>query len=405
MNNLEEIPKIFSENFPSNYINSVAYWGNFKESELHQKNEDGIQKLLHLDIDRGNTCSLCCPHCFRRDNNFDLNITENFLNDEEIIGYLKEAKALGLQSIKILGRGEPFEDSGFIGFLRKLKNLNIKTAIFTKGHVLGSNELIKKFNYQYGITDGNELALELKKLEVSILLGFNSFNNEMQNEFVGASHSKIHNYTELRNNALKLLIDNGFNDYISGQETKLAMIAAPIKPENINEIFSIYKWGRQRNIYVVSCPSNLSGKGINETERVNSIKDYIPNLINLYTKIYIWNIENKLQTLDDFIYSGVSLYPGCHPCNQTAAGMYLSLSGKVIRCPGRADMSSTFSEDIRKDGGIKNVWFNSENYKRAQGNGFNFHCPARDLANDENISSLPSNFYQKIFDNVLKHFS
>lgn len=402
MKNLELIPEIFSEQFPKNYINNVANWGNFSENELHQINKDGIQRLLHLDIDRGDICSLSCPHCYRRDDRFDLDIKNNFLKEEELLSYLKEAKTLGLKSIKILGRGEPLEDKGFIAFARKLKSLEIGLAVFTKGHVIGNDHMAKKFNSAYGINNGTDLVSELKRINVSILLGFNSFNKETQEKFVG---SKMKNYTDFRNRALNLLINAGFNDYKEGQVTKLAMVAAPIKPENIDEIFQIYEWGRRRNIYVVSCPSNLSGKGINETERVGHFKDYVPNLINLYTKIYIWNVENKLQTLDDFIYSGVSLYPGCHPCNQTAAGMYLTLSGKVIRCPGRADTSSTFSEDIRKDGELKNIWINSENYKRAQGEGFNFHCPARDLPNDENLSILSADFYQKIFDNVLKHFS
>ena len=409
---MKEIREIFPDKFPENYENNVAHWGNFSVNELHQTNPDGTQKLLHLDIDFGNSCRLDCPHCFRRDDRFDLNINKDFLKEEEILNYLKEAKSLGLQSVKFLGRGEPFENKDFIGFLRKLKDLKIKTSVFTKGHVIGDDELVKRYNSEYGINNGKELAEELEKLDVSVLLGFNSFDKEMQEKFINSGHSKIKNYTELRDNALKLLVDAGLNNYKEGKETRLAMIAAPIKPENIDEIFKIYEWSRRRNIYTVSCPSNLTGKGLDETERVSHSKDYISKLINLYTEIYIWNIENNLQTLEQFKKEGVALYPGCHPCNQTAAGMYMSLSGKVIRCPGRADEKSTFSKDIRKDGGIKDVWLKSENYKRAEGkikspekNDMNYHCPARDLPDDENEINLSSDFYKKIKENVLEHFN
>jgi len=184
---LKSIKVKFANKFPKNYKNTVAHWGNFAAEELHQTNADGTQKLLHLDIDLGNSCLLDCPHCFRRDDRFDSNIKQNFLKEDEILGYLKEAKTLGLQSVKFLGRGEPFENRNFIGFLRKLKDLGINASVFTKGHVIGSDDLARKFNSQYGINNGRELATELKRLDVSILLGFNSFNYEMQEKFVNAT--------------------------------------------------------------------------------------------------------------------------------------------------------------------------------------------------------------------------
>lgn len=401
---LNDIKVVFPGKFPKNYRNSVAHYGNFRTEELGQINPDGTYKLLHMDIDFGNNCMLDCPHCFRRDDRFDLNIKQKFLTEEEILNYLKEAKTLGLQTVKFLGRGEPFENKNFIGFLRKLYDLGIKASVFTKGHVIGNDQFVKKFNSQYGITNGEELAQELKKLDTSILLGFNSFDKNMQESFINSGNLKIKNYCELRDRALKFLVEAGLNDYHKGEETRLAMIAAPIKPENIDEITSIYEWGRRRNIYVLSCPSNLSGKGIDETERVSHFEDYIPNLINLYSKIYAWNIKNNLQTLEQFKKEDTSLYPGCHPCNQVATAMYLTLTGKVVRCPGRVDKESTFSNDIRQAGGIKKIWLESENYQRAKKGDFNCYCPARDLPNDDNIQSLPSNFYTKIREEVLKNF-
>ena len=412
---LDAISLVFGEGFPERYKNSVAHWGNFSREELHQKNEEGIEKLLHLDIDFGNSCSLRCPHCFRRDDRFDSSKDQSFLNEEEIKGYLLEAKKLGLKSVKFLGRGEPFENPKFLGFLEWLTNNEIHAAIFTKGHVIGSDELAIKYNSQYGINSGQDLADRLKELDVSILLGFNSFDKTMQENFIGNDQIKNREikdkYTEVRDTALIRLVKSGLNEYKKGEPTRLAMISAPIKPENIDEIFEIYQWGRKRNIYALSCPSTNSGKGIDETGRVRQHKEFITDLKNLYTKIYIWNIENNLMTLEEFKEEGVSLYPGCHPCTQTAAGMYLTLSGKVVRCPGRADKKSTFSEDIRKEG-LTNIWIHSENYRRAQGkikspegNGLNYHCPARDWEADNGQKSIPRGFYEDIKKRVIDYFS
>lgn len=392
---LREIPKVFGDRFPSSFKNNIANWGNSSKEELHQRNEDGTYKLTHLDIDFGNTCSLKCPHCFRRDSRFDVSGEEGFLKESELIGYIAEAQKIGLKDVKFLGRGEPFENPKFLGFIETLYNMGVKSAVFTKGHVLGSDELTSKYNAQHGITTGRELAERLKQLDTSVLLGFNSFNKELQEEFIGADLSNIKDYVELRDKALLNLVDAGLNKYVPNQETRLALIAAPIKPENVDEIFDIYEWGRRRNMYVLSCPSALSGKGIDESKRAEHHGEYVSKLKDLYVKINTWNIEKGLVSLDQFEEEGVSLYPGCHPCNQVANGMYLTLSGKVVRCPGRADAQSTFVEDIRKEPSLKSVWMNSENYRRAAGTGFNYHCPARDGY------TLDQKFYAEIKEKVL----
>ena len=400
---LNSIDVVFEDKFPKGYKNNVAHWGNFAKEDLHQKNTNGTYKLKHLDIDFGDYCSLRCPACFRRDDRVDCE--GNFLKEEEILSYLEEAKELGLESVKFLGRGEPFQNKKFIGFLEKLHKKGIKSSVFTKGHVIGDDKLAKAYNSHYGINSGQELADKLKELDVSILLGFNSFDKETQESYVGIDKSPIKDYVNLRDIALERLVKAGLNEYKEGQETRLALITAPVKPENIEEVSEIYAWGRRRNMYVVSCPSTVSGKGIDETKRVKQNMEYLSKLKHEYVKNYIFNIENELMTLDQFKEEGVSLYPGAHPCTQTAAGMYLTLSGKVIRCPGRADKQSTFTEDIRNEKNLKDVWINSENYKRAQGkikspegNDFNYHCPARDG------HSLKASFYQEIKEEVLKHF-
>jgi hypothetical protein len=402
---LDSIDVVFEGRFPEGYINNVAHWGNFAKRELHQMSEEGTYLLKHLDIDFGNYCSLRCPHCFRRDDRLDSAGESGFLSEQEILSYISEAKDLGLESVKFLGRGEPFENRKFMGFLERLHAIGIKASVFTKGHVIGDDRLAATYNSEYGIQTGQQLAYGLKELDVSILLGFNSFDVETQGSYVGIDRSPITDYVHLRDTALERLVKAGLNRYVPGKATRLALITAPVKPENIEEVSDIYVWGRRRNMYVLSCPSTVSGKGIDETERVKHDSEYLEKLKNEYVKNYIFNIENGLMTLEQFQEEGVSLYPGAHPCTQTAAGMYLTLSGKVIRCPGRADEQSTFTENIRNERSLKEVWMKSENYRRAQGrirspegNDFNYHCPARDGY------SLSASFYQDIKERVLKHF-
>lgn len=72
----EKISPIFFDKgkgkiFPDNYVNNVMWWGNIPREELHSLLPDGTAKLLTMDVDIGDTCSLNCPHCFRRDPRFD----------------------------------------------------------------------------------------------------------------------------------------------------------------------------------------------------------------------------------------------------------------------------------------------------------------------------------------------
>ena len=206
--------------------------------------------------------------------------------------------------------------------------------------------------------------------------------------------SPLKDYVNMRDQALVNLVKAGFNEYKEGEATRLAIIPAPVKPENIHEIFHMYVWARKRNIYVCSSPTMISGKGIDELMREENFKSYISELTEIWTQIYVWAIEKNLIPLEKFVEDGVSMYPGSHACNQTSTGFYLNLSGQVNMCPGRVDAETVFSTDIRKDG-LRAVWVNSANYKRAQGNGFNYHCPARDG------HSVPLHFYEDIQAKVL----
>lgn len=382
------IEKMYLDKFPENYKNDVNGWG-FSAETI----KNNIGKLLTLDIDFGVKCSLNCPHCFRKNNlmnkTSELHTEESNkeLSFSELKNLLLEAKGLGLRSVKFLGKGEPFECEKLLELLEFLHKNEIIPLIFTKGHIIGDDKLVKKYYSKYGITTGSQLVKILKEYNVSILLGFNSFEKDIQNKMVGDEHHIFSNnrtYFDVRNDALNLLVKEGFN---SSNPTQLCLATNPLTKENIHEIFDIYKWGRERNIYVVVAPSMVSGRA----QRNFLWKEITPSpneIIDLYTKIYIYNIEKGIQTLEQIETEGISSYAGGHPCNQVSVGMYLTINGRVFRCPGD---EVTYFGNVRQKS-LTEIWQNSENYGRC--GRFNCGCPPKWG------KSIPINLFTQVLTNL-----
>lgn len=359
--------------FPADYVNDVHGWA-FDKETIH--NNKG--KLLTLDIDYGSYCSLNCPACFKKENAID---DENKqLQFSDLVDVILQAKKLGLRSVKFLGAGDPFENPGFMEFLRFLKSQDVIPLIFTKGHVIGDNDLSFKYFKEYGIHTGSELVNELNKCNASIMLGFNSFDDNIQAMMVGGNSDYIHT----RNNALQLLVKKGFND---SNPTRLALAINPVTIWNVDEVFEIYKWGRLRNIYCIVTPSMIAGRA-NDKKWV-TINPSEKRLTQLYVDIYRFNIDTNLQTLEQIKDEGVSSYAGGHPCNQVAIGMYISLNGKVLSCPG----SEKNIEGNYWENPLEKIWLSSENYKRK--GMFNCGCIAKDG------KTIPSNLYHNILNEIL----
>lgn len=368
---LPNIPVAFKGKFPKGYINNVEGFALLKNDIKESKG-----KLVIMDIDFGNYCSLNCPHCFRQNNKADTKDSK-MMQYDDIIDVIKQGKKLGLKYVKFLGAGEPFEDKRFLEFLRDLKKMNIVPLIFTKGHVIGDDNLVKKWYSEYGITTGRELVKELHNLNAIILLGFNSFDDEKQDKMVG----NVRGYTRKRNLALEILVEEGFNGH---HPTRIMIAANPITHENYGEMLEMYKWARVRNMCTIMCPTMVSGRCGDE----KSWKKITPSreeLIDLYTKIYLFNIERGIQTLEQIEEEGISSYAGMNPCNQVACGMYVTLSGTVLRCPG--DDVTVFGNIWNES--IKNIWEKSENFERA--GTFNCQCPPK----------MGKTFPDKFFEDVL----
>ena len=370
---IPDIPKKFEGQFPADYQNKIQYWGFFTREEL----EVNKGKLLMMDIDFRRYCSLNCASCFRKSNIVD-DVNEGDLSYDELLAVIDGAKEFGLQSLKICGAGEPTQDSRFLQFARDITERDIGLAVFTKGQVLGSDEEARRFNHRYGIENAQELCDELYKLKVSFMLSFQSFYTEVQDALVGEEGHAL-----VRNQALENLVRAGFNE---PNPTRLCLCNAPITKTNYDEVFDIYVYARERNIYPVIAVSMVSGKQLDD-EFIYKIDLTDEQKVDLWTRVYSWNIERGVQTLEDIRREGISAMPGSHPCNQVAAGLYVTANGNVVGCPGY-----TTIEGSVKDRSIGEIGETSQNKRRA--GTFNCGCPPKEG------KTIPTDLYDKVLDNL-----
>lgn len=109
-------------------------------------------------------------------------------------------------------------------------------------------------------------------------------------------------------------------------------------------------------------------------------------MIELYVRIYEWNIEKGMQTLEQVRREGISAYAGSRSCQQVGCGVYVTLFGDVYMCPGD-DSNVTKFGNVRQST-LREIWEGSQNFQRA--GTFNCQCPAKDR------KTIPRELYSEV---------
>lgn len=399
-----KLEKKFRKTFPgkaTGWKNSVAGWyienatpglytmdiehipETLVEKHNNPKNqEDSVGNSYRTDI-----CLHKCPYCFNEQNvvyskeNKILTTLETFDVIDQAIK-IAESEGHRFESVKFLGPGELLMNPDLFHILGEYKKRDIHIGIFTKGALLGSDDLTKKYHDM----SAKELTDKLAEYDnVSLIFSFQSFDSKLQNKMVttrqeDGSVKGLQNYSQIRETSLENLFNSDF--YENGTTNSMSIINAPIVPENIDESFDIYKFFVERGTPVIMTTSMVSGKGCGQLKSQQKIIDkteWNEKLVNLYAKVYKFNIDKGLQTLDEIEKRGIASYVGSDPCNQASTGLYLRANGLVQMCPGRFDKKTIFGNV--KDKSLQEIWNESPNKKRGikdPHNLINNKCPAKD---------------------------
>jgi MoaA/NifB/PqqE/SkfB family radical SAM enzyme len=378
---------------------------------------------LHNDPSSGQSVgsiynkSLCvhkCPTCFNKQSTvYRKNCggkANPMLTLEETLSVVDQAIEIAskeghrFHSVKFLGPGELLMNPDLFKIIEEYRKRGIILSIFTKGALLGSDELAVKHQNHAGIKSAKDLVDKLAACEnVNLLFSFQSFSDELQEEMVGGTPE---NYIVMRNRALGHVLSSAF--YKEGITDRICMINAPLMPENIDESLGLYRFFMEHGTPMVMTPTMLSGKGgdcFKSEEFSSQLEDFRSKLVELYSEVYLYNVLKGIQTLEQIQLEGTTSYVGAEPCNQASLGLYLRANGIVQMCPGRFDRETVFA-NVR-DVPLAEIWERSPNRQRGMEdphNLLNNCCPAKDSTCPEKDSKriFFFGFYERVMEALMQ---
>jgi MoaA/NifB/PqqE/SkfB family radical SAM enzyme len=425
----QKIPITFKDKVHSGWTNGVKDWHinnatpglytldieHIADELVGQHNDSNAQESVASRY-RTDLCLHKCPACFneqsmvyakeKRDlsgrligekEGYTLNRMMTLDDTLSVIDQAREiARKEGhdFKSVKFLGPGELLMNPQLFRIVEEYQKRGVQLNIFTKGALLGNDELAQKYHRM----TAKQLVEKLASYSnIGLLVSFQSFDEELQDSLVTSKDETgkvkgLQGYSKIREQALENLFNSEF--YHNGLTNRIGIVNAPIVPENIDESFDIYKFFVERGTPVVMTPSMLSGKGCGQyakQEQTISTQEWHNKLVELYANIYAYNIKKGIQTREQIKAEGIASYVGAQPCNQVATGVYIRANGIVQMCPGRFDRETVYANV--QDKPLSQIWENSPNRKMGMENPQNLlnnRCPAKDG------SAFPKDFYERV---------
>ncbi|MFA4985849.1 MAG: radical SAM protein [Candidatus Brocadiia bacterium] len=359
--------------YKADFANGLLGWV-FSAESIRRAAASG--RMLTLDIDSCPTerCNLRCQYCYRNSDDRDVLPQSQSLEYRELVALVASAASLGVESIKVVGAGEPFIDTtrNILLLCEVMRRHGIQPVVFTNGTVFASEGLA---NTYFGMSC-RALAERLNDLGVSIVLKANSRVESIQDDLVLRP-----GYSKQRDRAMKLLMDLAFNGC---NPTRLGCDLVVLRQVR-EQVFDDYVYYKERNIYPVIntyIPCGLTSKQDNIQRFDVSDEDKI----DLFTRILAYNVSRGIRA------DIVSSYAGGQACTQLGYGMYVTIQGEVFPCPAHHYRIGSIRRQLLRDLWQSNIV--GQQWRRCLDNG----CPPRISA-----GSLPSGFFEAVRERLNKH--
>lgn len=184
-------------------------------------------------------CPHDCFHCFTDKNKKTLSLEKI----KDVINQLAEMKT---HAIDFVGEGEPTVDKDFFEIIEYTASKGIRPTIYTDAAIKMRDKNFVKRVYKSG-------ASVCPKCD-------SLFNEKYQNWVVGDKFGK---YFKQRNEAIKLLMDQGFNRVKNDGTTRLGFDMVVTK-KNINEVARTLRFCRENNLWIIFTTYLPSGRSAKE---------------------------------------------------------------------------------------------------------------------------------------------
>ncbi|MBP9189017.1 MAG: radical SAM protein [Chitinophagales bacterium] len=346
----------------SDIKNSIKGWY-FLSNEIEYSLEHG--EMLNPSIDFTNACNLNCPYCYIEEKNSIRKKRKS--NEISLLQTLKTIDQLAnckSKAINIVGAGEPTVDENFEEIIKYIFKKGLTTVLFTNGILLSNNPRLVKFLHEH---------------DVSVILKYNSSNNEIQDLVAGKK-----GYSEKRDKALDLLLKNKFNlEY----PTRIGIDIMSFRG-NIKEIPNIHRWCRENNIYPLAgdyIPTGRTDNGLFQGDKTknNFNTEDSSKIIKLLQPISsedrLW-LLNELSSIDNLFgikREGCFAYFGGSNCTQIL-GLYIDIEGNIWPCIARkkninGQLLNGLLGNIKNDN-LEEIWSKNIYLKEIRGK-FDGGCP------------------------------
>jgi CheY-like chemotaxis protein len=342
--------------FSLSFQNHVNGW-NAADDVIREAEEN--HRLLYLNLDFGDGCSLRCPHCFTHEGAIDTRgrtpLPYGRLKDS-----ILEAKDLGLRCVRILGRGEPTQwianperlrhhtpmpGEDLIDFVSFLHANEIIPLVFSRGQIIGDeSRLAWAFGGAHEVHSGEDLVRVLSEYGGSLFLGVSSIFPEINNEMVGLPKTAKYDYDRACRQSLKLAVSAGLNRC---NPTRLA-VEMPITNLNLMEmgvryvLFQLLNISPCTNVYMVTGRAMTYGLGaITDPSQEQFLDNYA--MVSFFARSM-------------GITTGIGSYAGTKECHDVSCGMYLTLNGELYPCPGYEGIQNYVGSLVTHS--IRQIWDN-----------------------------------------------
>ena len=241
-------------------------------------------------------CPHDCFHCFTDKNKKTLTLDEI----KDVIDKLSE---LHTNAIDFVGEGEPTVDKDFFEIIEYTKSKNIQPVVYTDAALKMRDKDFVKRVYDSG-------ASVVPKCD-------SLFNEEYQNWVVG---DKKGQYFNQRNEALKILMDYGFNARNDEGTTRLGFDMV-LSKRNMHEIEKTLRFCRENNIWIIFTYFLSSGRSgaedfdrslvVEEKEKVK-IREIIKSIDKEYGFDHpMWNNLGTMRCIEFFHIYGDGRVTAC----------------------------------------------------------------------------------------------